>query len=357
MPSYHDIEDAMMFADAIFGEGGAYYDPENDAIYLKGSGIEEEQQKIPESVDWDACISIPGEKQLDLGRALIDRFVKEIRPADADRVRSFFARRGAYRRFRVWTETLGLADQWHAYRSRAERDTLVAWCAEHNVPLTDVPDIPEPPPPCGPAPGLRHPLPSGDARVTFIANTVKNPNILVGDYTYTEDVDGTESFESQVLYHDPEVGDKLMIGRFTAIGSGVRFIMNGATRATDGFSTYPFGQFGQGWETAAPSAEDLAPKNDTVIGNDVYIGYQALIMPGVKIGDGAIIAARAVVTEDVPPYTVVGGVPAAAIRTRFTKTVVNALLKIAWWEWDADKITRNLAAITATDLNALKKAE
>ncbi len=357
MPSYREIEDAMMFADAAYGEGGAYYDPARDAVYLKGADIDEEQAKIPKDVDWSACISIPGEKQLDLGRALIERFVAEVRPADADLVRGFFARRGAYRRFRTWTEELGLDDRWHAYRSRAERDTLVAWCAGHGIPLTEVPELPEPPPPCGPAPGLIHPLPSGDARVTFIANTVKNPNIVVGDYTYTDDAEGAEPFESRVLYHYPEIGDKLVIGRFTAIASGVRFLMNGAAHATGGFSTYPFGLFGQGWEAAAPSPGSLNARGDTVVGNDVWIGYQALILPGVKIGDGAIVAARAVVTRDVPPYAVVGGAPAAVIRTRFTEEVVSALLEIAWWNWDAAKITRNLAAIASADLDALKRAE
>jgi len=360
MPSYSEIEDAILFADAAFRMGGAFYDPARDAVYLQGSELDEDREKIPADMDWSSCIPIPGEKQLDLGRALVERYVQETRPADVGLVRSFFRRRGAYRRFRLWVEEIGLAEHWQVYRSRAERATILAWCADHSIPLSDVPDAPDlpvPPPPNGPDPGKTHPLLSGDTRLTFIANTVKNPNILVGDYTYTDDAEGAEPFESRVLYHYPEIGDRLIIGRFTAIASGVRFLMNGAAHATGGFSTYPFGLFGQGWEAAAPSPGSLNAKGDTVIGNDVWIGYQALILPGVKIGDGAIVAARSVVTRDVPPYAVVGGAPATLIRARFSGEIVAALLEIAWWNWDAAKITRNLPAITAADLDALRAAE
>lgn len=145
MPSYQDIEDAILFSDAIFTDGGAYYDPTRDAVYLKGSDLEEDQNNIPDDVNWEACILIPGGKQLDLGRALVERFVTETRPDDLELVRHFFARRGAYRRFRNWVEGVGLLDIWHAYRGRAEHDTLLAWCAEHKIPLTDVPEAPEVP--------------------------------------------------------------------------------------------------------------------------------------------------------------------------------------------------------------------
>jgi virginiamycin A acetyltransferase len=254
---------------------------------------------------------------------------------------------------------VGLLEFWHAYRARSEREAIVAWCADKHIPLTEIPhppEMPELPAPTGPAPSQIHPLPTGDKRLTYIANTVKNPNIVVGDYTYTEDCEGHEPFERRVLYHYPENGDKLIIGRFTAIASGVRFIMNGATHKTDGFSTYPFSLFGQGWEAPSSGADTPTPKGDTVIGNDVWIGYQAVILPGVHIGDGAIITARAVVTQDVPPYAVVGGVPATLIRTRFTEEVIAALLDLAWWNWDAAKITRNRAAITSADLGALQAA-
>ncbi|GEM_PF-238635 len=360
MPSYQEIEDAISFSDLAFNRGGAYYDPARDALYLRGSEMPDDQAAIPDDVDWGTCILIPGEKQLDLGRALVERFVQQFRPADVDLIRSFFNRRGAYRRFRIWTVEMGLLDPWHAYRARAEHAAIVAWCAEQNIPLTGIPsppEMPELPTPTGPAPNKIHPLPNADKRITFIVNTVKNPNIIIGDYTYVDSTDGHEPFERCVLRHDPDIGDKLIIGRFTSIASGVRFIMNGTAHHPDGFSAYPFSLFGQGWEAASPGSGDPASATDTIIGNDVRIGYQALIMPGVRIGDGAVVAARAVVTHDVPPYAVVDGVPATVIRTRFSDTVISALLEIAWWNWDAAKITRNLSAITAADLTALQAAE
>ena len=197
---------------------------------------------------------------------------------------------------------------------------------------------------------------AGFPRVCFIRNTTKNPNIVVGDYTYYDDPEHSEDFERNVLYHYPFIGDKLIIGKFCALAEGVRFIMNGANHKLSGFSTYPFSIFGNGWEQVMPKPEELPYKGDTVVGNDVWIGYRALILPGVRIGDGAIVAAGAVVTRDVPPYTVVGGNPASPIRPRFPEETVRALLDIAWWNWDADKITRNLTAIVSADLDALRGA-
>jgi len=190
--------------------------------------------------------------------------------------------------------------------------------------------------------------------VCFIGNTVKNPNILVGDYTYYDDPEDSEGFERNVLYHYPFIGDKLVIGKFCAIARGAKFIMNGANHKLSGFSTYPFSIMGHGWERVMPRLEELPYKGDTVVGNDVWIGYDALILPGVKIGDGAVIAARAVVTRDVSPYTIVGGNPARTIAERFSPAVVKELLAIAWWEWDAAKITRNLEAIVGADIAALR---
>lgn len=198
---------------------------------------------------------------------------------------------------------------------------------------------------------------AGFPRVCFIRNTTKNPNIVVGDYTYYDDPEHSEDFERNVLYHYPFIGDKLIIGKFCALAEGVRFIMNGANHKLSGFSPYPFSIFGNGWEQVMPKPEELPYKGDTVVGNDVWIGYRALILPGVRIGDGAIVAAGAVVTRDVPPYTVVGGNPASPIRPRFPEETVRALLDIAWWNWDADKITRNLAAIVSADLEALRGAQ
>jgi virginiamycin A acetyltransferase len=197
-----------------------------------------------------------------------------------------------------------------------------------------------------------HPM-KGFPQICFIRNTVFNPNIMIGDYTYYDDPENSEDFERNVLYHFPFIGDRLIIGKFCALARGVTFIMNGANHKLDGFSTYPFQIFGNGWEKVAPQAGELPYKGDTVIGDDVWIGYEAVIMPGVQVGCGAIIAARSVVVGDVAPYTVVGGNPAKCIRQRFNDEVIQALLKIAWWNWDIEKITRNLEKIVAADIDAL----
>ena len=193
----------------------------------------------------------------------------------------------------------------------------------------------------------------GFPQICFIQNTVSNPNISIGDYTYYDDPEDSENFERNVLYHFPFVGDKLMIGKFCAIARGVKFVMNGGTHRMSGFSTYPFEIFGQGWERVASKTDDSAYKGDTIIGNDVWIGYEAVIMPGVQIGDGAIVAAKAIVTKDVLPYTIVGGNPAKQIRQRFPDEIIQHLLEIAWWNWDIEKITRNLEAIVNADIEAL----
>ncbi len=158
------------------------------------------------------------------------------------------------------------------------------------------------------------------------------------------------------MYLFPFIGDKLIIGKFCALARGVKFIMNGANHKMDGFSTYPFYIFGNGWEIAAPAPGTLPNKGNTIIGNDVWIGYDALIMPGVTIGDGAIVAARSVVTSDVPAYAIAGGNPAKVIRRRFSDETIASLLNIAWWDWDILKITRNLDAISAADLELLRTA-
>ena len=194
---------------------------------------------------------------------------------------------------------------------------------------------------------------AGFPQVCFIRNTVRNPNIVVGDYTYYDDPEDSENFERNVLYHYPFIGDKLVIGKFCALARGVKFIMNGANHKMSGISTYPFAIFGNGWEAAMPQPGELPFKGDTVIGNDVWIGYDCLIMPGVQIGDGAIIASRSVVTADVPAYTVVGGNPARRIKERFAPAVVDRLLALAWWDWPIEKITRHLTSIVAGDVDAL----
>lgn len=204
----------------------------------------------------------------------------------------------------------------------------------------------------GPDPSNTHPM-KGFPQVCFIKNTVTNPNIIVGDFTYYDDPEDSENFERNVLYHFPFIGDKLIIGKFCAIAKGVQFIMNGANHKLSGFSTFPFYIFGNGWEKAMPQADDLPYKGDTIIGNDVWIGYKALIMPGVKIGNGAIISSRSVVTSDVPAYAVVGGNPANVIKKRFTDETIAMLEKLAWWDWPVEKITQNLTAIMSSNLEAL----
>jgi len=195
---------------------------------------------------------------------------------------------------------------------------------------------------------------AGFPQVCFIKNTLTNPNIIVGDYTYYDDPENSADFERNVLYHFPFIGDRLVIGKFCAIARGVKFIMNGANHKTSGISTYPFYIFGNGWEKAAPQPGDLPFKGDTVIGNDVWIGYDCLIMPGVKIGNGAIISSRSVVVNDVPAYAVVGGNPAKIIKERFSQEDIATLESIAWWEWSKEDITRNIATIVSADIAALK---
>jgi virginiamycin A acetyltransferase len=208
----------------------------------------------------------------------------------------------------------------------------------------------------GPDPRNPHPM-EGFPRVCFIKNTISNPNIIVGDYTYYDDPVDSENFERNVLYHYPFIGDRLIIGRFCALAEGVKFIMNGATHKMWGLSTFPFSIFGNGWEAVIPKPGELPYRGDTIVGNDVWLGYQSLIMPGVRIGDGAIVAARSVVVRSVAPYTVVGGNPAQVLYTRFPRDVVKALREIAWWNWEIDKVTRNLRQIVAADIEALRRCE
>jgi virginiamycin A acetyltransferase len=207
----------------------------------------------------------------------------------------------------------------------------------------------------GPDPLEPHPM-AGFPRVCYIRNTVDNPQIIIGEYTYYDDPEDSEDFARNVLYLFPFIGDRLIIGKFCAIAKGVRFVMNGANHRMSGFSTYPFNIFGGGWERVTPAPEDLPSKGDTVIGSDVWLGYESLLMPGVRIGDGAIVAARSVVSSDVEPYTIVGGNPARPLRRRFPDEVIRELLEIRWWDWDVARITRYLEAIVSADLDALRAA-
>ncbi|MBX2874433.1 MAG: CatB-related O-acetyltransferase [Saprospiraceae bacterium] len=195
------------------------------------------------------------------------------------------------------------------------------------------------------------PLPQYD-RLCFLKNTIKNPNIIVGDYTYYDDFEDVHNFEKNVRYLFDFIGDKLIIGKFCMIASDVTFIMNGANHLTDAISTYPFAIFGHGWEQAM-EGKTYPTKGDTIVGNDVWIGHKVTIMPGVKIGDGAIIATRSVVTKDVEPYSVVGGNPAKELKKRFSEEEITKLLELKWWDWDIDRITRNVQNLTANRLDEL----
>lgn len=210
----------------------------------------------------------------------------------------------------------------------------------------------------GPDPDTLHPLPFTDQVVFLRPLAQDRPNVEIGDYTYYDDPDGAEAFfDRNVRYHFDFVGDWLKIGPFCAIARGATFIMNGATHAMGGFSTFPFNIFAHGWEEGFDPASWAAEnRGDTVIGADVWIGTEAMILPGVTIGPGAIIAARSVVTADVPPFAVVAGNPARIVRHRFDDDTVARLLKVAWWDWPPGKLTRNLNAIRGADLAALEAA-
>ncbi|WP_349359397.1 CatB-related O-acetyltransferase [Stappia sp.] len=207
----------------------------------------------------------------------------------------------------------------------------------------------------GPDPDTRHPF-AGAQHTVFLKTVITRATIEVGDYTYYHDPEHAAEFEDRnVLYHFDFVGDRLVIGRFCALASGATFIMNGANHDMSGFTTYPFNIFGAGWETGADlSGLEAGLRGDTTVGNDVWIGRNATFLPGVTIGDGAIVGAHAVVGSDVPAYAVVAGNPARVVRYRFDDATIAALLEIAWWNWPVERITRNLDAIRGTDLARLR---
>ncbi len=174
----------------------------------------------------------------------------------------------------------------------------------------------------------------------YIKNIVKNPNIIIGDYTYYDDAETCgEDFEKHVTHFYPHLGDKLIIGKFCSIAKGVEFVMNGANHPMDGASAFPFGIFTYGMPTIPK--ETVRDKGDTVIGNDVWIGQNVTFMPGVKVGDGAIIGANAVVACNIPPYAIAVGNPARVVKMRFDEETVQKLLKIRWWDLPAEVIEEN----------------
>lgn len=183
-------------------------------------------------------------------------------------------------------------------------------------------------------------------KLCFLKNIIKNPNILVGDYTYYDDFENIENFEKNVKYHFDFIGDKLIIGKFCMIASGCTFIMNGANHKMDGITAFPFYIFGKDWGKSTPKSEELPYKGDTIIENDVWIGHNVTIMPGIRIGNGAIISANSTVTRNVEPYSIVGGNPAKEIKKRFSDEKITALLELQWWNWEIEKITENIEFLT-----------
>lgn len=205
----------------------------------------------------------------------------------------------------------------------------------------------------GPSPLTLFPIENHN-KIVFLKNIIKAPNIFVGDYTYFDDGKfGPDCFEEyNVLYNYDFAKVKLVIGKFTAIAAETRFIMTGDHKL-DAFSTFPFPIFQNGWEDAY-DVKDLPVKGDIIIGNDVWLGYDCLIKNGVTIGNGAIVATRAVVVKDVPAYSIVAGNPAKVVKMRFPEKTIDRLQKIAWWDWDIAKITKNLKILSNTDLEALE---
>ena len=197
---------------------------------------------------------------------------------------------------------------------------------------------------------------TGDNQTVYLNAVIKDPQIEVGDYTiYNDFVANPLLFEkNNVLYHYPIHREKLIIGKFCSIACGTKFLFNCANHTLKSLSTYTFPLFYEEWELEKSNITTAWDnKGDIVIGNDVWIGYEAVIMAGVHIGDGAIIAARAVVTKDVPPYTIVGGTPAKEIRKRFDAEVIQQLLMLKWWDWSADNIRQCLPYIMEGKINEL----
>jgi virginiamycin A acetyltransferase len=208
----------------------------------------------------------------------------------------------------------------------------------------------------GPDPKTVYPLKDYKSLI-FLKNFVKASNIIVGDYSYFDDRRyGPEKFEEyNVLYNYDFAKVKLVIGKFCAIAAEVRFIMTGDHKL-DAISTYPFPIFQQGWESAF-NVYELPVKGDIIVGNDVWFGYDSLIKGGVKIGDGAIIATRAVVVKDVPPYAIVAGNPAKVVKMRFNENTIKRLLRLSWWDWDIEKINRHLHLICNLNIDQLEQAQ
>ena len=199
---------------------------------------------------------------------------------------------------------------------------------------------------------------TGDRETVYLKNVIDNPNIQIGDYTIYNDFvhDPREFRKNNVLYHYPINKDRLLIGKFCSIACGAKFLFNSANHKMASLSTYTFPLFFEEWGLEKENvAQAWDQKGDIIIDNDVWIGYEAVILPGVTIGDGAVIGCRAVVTKDIPPYTIVGGVPAKPIRKRFDEETIKELQKIKWWDWPEEKIAGKIPAIQAGNLEELRE--
>jgi virginiamycin A acetyltransferase len=202
-----------------------------------------------------------------------------------------------------------------------------------------------------PDPNTLYPIP-GVTRTCYLKNIITKPQIIVGDYTYYDDPEDVHNFEKNIQYLYDFLTEKIIIGKFCQIATGIRFMTNGGNHALDGISTYPFKVFGKSW---ADAPMNVVSKGDTIIGNDVWFGNSVTIMHGIKIGHGAIIGTNSLVTKDVEPYSIIGGNPAKLIRKRFDDETIDFLLQLAWWDWPIEKITENLKAIATADLDALRR--
>ena len=191
--------------------------------------------------------------------------------------------------------------------------------------------------------------------ICYIKNIVKNPNIIIGDFTYYFEKDKSDRFEDHVTHFYDFIGDKLIIGKFCSIAKGIEFIMNGANHKMDCISTYPFYIMGGDWGSAlAPHTDELPLKGDTVVGNDVWFGQNVTVLPGVHIGDGAIIGANSVVASDIPPYTIAVGNPCKVVKKRFDDEMINMLLEFKWWDKNIDEINNLIPLLGDSDINKVK---
>ena len=199
-----------------------------------------------------------------------------------------------------------------------------------------------------PDPNVVHPIVGYDKEI-YVKPTIKNPNIIVGDFTYIAD----SEFESHVTHHYEWNGDKLIIGKFCQIAAGVEFIMNGANHQMNAVSTFPFYTL-EGWSMDPPSSADLPLKGDTVIGNDVWVGQNAVILPGVHVGDGAMIGANCIVGKNIDPYTIVIGNPSRVLRKRFDNELIDLLLRFKWWNKSIEEINELIPILTCSNLKKVK---